>query len=421
MGLMSAIFGSGGSDKADKLRQQAIDAFNAVKTPELQALQVQLDKYVQAGTMTPDQAEASLLSSNAYNDIVTDPSLVGAQKQALQSLQDVGNAGGLTAIDKARLSDIRDSQNQDAKGRLASIESNARERGVGGSGLELVSALQNEQSAADRAAKAGTDVAATAQSRALSALLGAGEAATSMRGQDYAEQANKAAAENAIQAFNKRALDSTNKFNVENANAAQAANLTNAQNVSNANTNIGNQNKIHNANANQQVFNDNLALASGKAGVDVSAANAAQEQAAREQAGDLGVANGIIGGAARIGATAMGGPAAGAAASSAGPSAGGSTDPWGAHNNEYDFAHGGKVPGLAPVPGDSPKNDVVDAHLSPGEVVVPRSAMNDEEDFNKFMSQFAPPPKAHKLETAKPEVKALANLHKRISELEKGK
>lgn len=36
------------------------------------------------------------------------------------------------------------------------------------------------------------------------------------------------------------------------------------------------------------------------------------------------------------------------------------------------LAEGGKVPGKAPVKGDSPKNDIVDAKLSPGEIVIPR-------------------------------------------------
>lgn len=38
-----------------------------------------------------------------------------------------------------------------------------------------------------------------------------------------------------------------------------------------------------------------------------------------------------------------------------------------------DYRAGGHVPGQAPVPGDSPKNDIVDAKLSPGEFVIKRS------------------------------------------------
>jgi phage-related protein len=41
------------------------------------------------------------------------------------------------------------------------------------------------------------------------------------------------------------------------------------------------------------------------------------------------------------------------------------------------FARGGKVPGNAMMPGDSLLNDKILALLSPGEVVIPRSAMND--------------------------------------------
>jgi hypothetical protein len=53
MGMFSSLFGSSGSDKADKLRREAVAAFDAIQTPALSALQVQLDKYVQAGTLTP--------------------------------------------------------------------------------------------------------------------------------------------------------------------------------------------------------------------------------------------------------------------------------------------------------------------------------------------------------------------------------
>src|ERR1700690_311797 len=112
MGLFSALFGNSTSDAGQKARQDALNAFGAIQTPELQALQVQLQKEVVAGKLTPDQAESSLLSSNAFNEIATDPSLVGAQKQAIQQLQQIGTQGGLTAVDKAQLNDITNQQNQ---------------------------------------------------------------------------------------------------------------------------------------------------------------------------------------------------------------------------------------------------------------------------------------------------------------------
>lgn len=50
------------------------------------------------------------------------------------------------------------------------------------------------------------------------------------------------------------------------------------------------------------------------------------------------------------------------------------------------YSHGGKVEGTAQVRGDSPKNDTVDAKLSPGEIVIPRTASEDPDKAHKFVS-----------------------------------
>lgn len=46
---------------------------------------------------------------------------------------------------------------------------------------------------------------------------------------------------------------------------------------------------------------------------------------------------------------------------------------------------GAKIPGKAKYDGDDPRNDVVNAKLSPGEVVIPRSAANDPEKAAEFV------------------------------------
>lgn len=46
---------------------------------------------------------------------------------------------------------------------------------------------------------------------------------------------------------------------------------------------------------------------------------------------------------------------------------------------------GGRIDGHAPVQGDSPKNDVVPAQLSPGEIVIPRSAAGSREAAKAFI------------------------------------
>jgi len=317
MGMFSSLFGSSGSDKADKMRQSALDAFNSIKTPALADLQVQLDKEVSAGTLTPAQAEAQLLQSNAFNDIATDPSLTGAAKQALVQLQQIGTQGGMTAIDKAQLQDITNQTNQQAKSRNASVLQNAQERGVGGSGLEMANTLMSEQAAADRASQAGTDVAANAQQRALQAIQAAGGLGQSLEGQEFGEKATKANAQNAIDLFNAQTGNETNRYNTGTANQAQAANLENAQNISNANTGIANTNKTYNAAQNQTVFNDALQKAQGIAGQYDQWAKSAEDQKKAEQGADLALTGGLIQGGATAGSYMMGGPAAGAVTSGA--------------------------------------------------------------------------------------------------------
>lgn len=526
MGMFSKLFGSSGSDKADRMRQKAIDAFNAIQTPALKDLQIQLDKYVSAGQLSPEEAEAELLKSNAFNDIVTDPALVGAQKQALQALQDVGTQGGLTAIDKARMQDITNEQNQVAKGRNESIMSQARERGMGGSDISTVNQLLSEQGAADRASQRGTDVAAEAQARALQALMAAGDTAGKIRGQDYGEQAAKAEAENAIDLFNKQTLNQTNLYNVDAHNKAQAANLANEQTIMNANTSTGNANKQYNAQQVQQDFNNKMGKAQGVAGTYNSWANDATAQKRAETAADQA----LIGGAIGAGMTAFGGPAGAVAGgamtnealrkqneqrvgSSIGYAEGGEVempeeefkkehdrllntlenptpasleseaerqrkemgeygmncggvvpmnkggatpplpitpeedgqgftilDPKGQvvgsfpsyaeaaqfaekvktkQPNVSDFRNGGSVPGQAPKPGDHPANDIVPAKLSPGEVVVPRTAMSDDAEFDAFMEKFRPSRREKPQSSEEPMVvQALKNLSSRVDRME---
>lgn len=72
-----------------------------------------------------------------------------------------------------------------------------------------------------------------------------------------------------------------------------------------------------------------------------------------------------------------------AAGASGGKSGGGTATP-----APTAAAHGGVIQGKAPVPGDSPKNDIVDAKLSPGEIVVPRSKANDPEKAKAFIEHL---------------------------------
>ena len=83
------------------------------------------------------------------------------------------------------------------------------------------------------------------------------------------------------------------------------------------------------------------------------------------------------------------------------------------------FAHGGRVPGKAKVKGDSPKNDTVNAKLSPGEVVVPRSALKSAAKAKNYIQRFAEGGEVLSDEEAKK--KAEADAKKKAEEAKKKK
>jgi hypothetical protein len=51
-------------------------------------------------------------------------------------------------------------------------------------------------------------------------------------------------------------------------------------------------------------------------------------------------------------------------------------------------AHGGRIDGEAPYAGDTPKNDIVSAKLSPGEIVIPRSAAGSKKAAKSFIESL---------------------------------
>lgn len=83
-------------------------------------------------------------------------------------------------------------------------------------------------------------------------------------------------------------------------------------------------------------------------------------------------------------------------------------------------AHGAVVPGKAKVPGDSKKNDTVDAKLSPGEIVVPRSKADDPKKAAEFVTAIIGKKKGAKGYAGVAQAKReLAELKTRMASLEK--
>ncbi len=390
--LAMAVGGAAGSflnkkkDPGAAMRQAAMDEIARVQTPDLESMRIQLDQLVQQGLISPEEAQAALVDKNAYEDISVDPTMRGAQMEALQGLQDVYHEGGLTSIDRARLQQIQDEQASVEKGQREAIMDNARRRGVSGSGMEIASQLMAQQGAADRSGRAGLETAAMAQQRALEAMMESGRMGGQIEDRDYQQKAAKAQAANAIAQFNASNTQQVNMANTAAKNAAQAANLGERQRIADTNTSQTNLNRARNADLIQTKFQNDMEKAKAVAGAATNSAQAADNR----QAQNMSFYGGL---------TSLGGNMFSANEDRKLKEK--------AMQREYGYAKGGKVPGTPNVEGDHSSNDTVPALLSPGELVVPRTQADEVEELMGSL------PRSEK----KPSVEAVKTMLQALSEM----
>jgi hypothetical protein len=263
----------GGAERERELQQQRLGLIEGLDLPTLEALTGQ--------QLTPEAIQALTLGPTAFGDITTDPRLRQAQLGALQQLQQIGAAGGLTPQDIARQELINQQIAQQQRGSREALLQQAGARGLAGTGAELGALLASQQAGTQARALAGTQTAAEAQRRALQAILQSGQLGGQIRGQEFGEQAQAA-----------RARDIINQFNIQNRQQTLAQNVA-ARNLARQ------QNIQQQTQAQQQFFQNQLA----KLGLQQQALGATGQEQARREAQTAGILGGLGEAAGRLGGT----------------------------------------------------------------------------------------------------------------------
>lgn len=376
MSILDFLTGGENKNAKDALKR-AEQAFAGIDVPSAAQLTLpELQKYVEAGIMTPAQAQAALQQGNAYNDIKVDPSTMEAEQKALGELGSVADSNGMTDEMKAQLASALDQVQTQENGANASILDQMAQRGIPTSLMGSAAQMANAGNQARNANLTATQAAGQAEQNALNAMMNEGNLASTIHGQQYGEEANKAAAENAMRQWNAGATNSIGEANANRSQEANAYNTQNKQNVSNANTGTENQRTQYNAGVPETVFQNKIQKASGQAGVNQAQANQAT-QAGNSQMGLYGA---LIGAGANAFA-----PGAGSVMASKAPPG---YNPNISEDMLPGYAEGSIVPGQAEVAGDSEQNDKVHAMLSPGEVVVPRSIAPHPDEVKRFVQHL---------------------------------
>lgn len=203
-----------------------------------------------------------------YDNINVDPATKEAQNRALEELINLSEAKGLNAIDQQALQEIVNEENRNLQAQNDAIAQDAMQRGVYGSGLELAQRLQAAQSGANRMSNRDMDVMSQAQQRALDALSSYGNLASNMRGQDFNEQASRAAAQDAINRYNTQQTTDWNRGNIDNQNK-----------VSQMNTDVQHKQQDANVQAARDIWGNKTDVANLNAGFSASGKEDARKRA----------------------------------------------------------------------------------------------------------------------------------------------
>lgn len=159
------------------------------------------------------QQEAALLGPAASATSAADPRAIEAQNAALEQLFGIANGGGASALERSRMAKARADQEGWLRGQREADMQDIAERGMGGSGAELVTLGMDRQAAAQRLSQADLDTESMLEQRAMDALMKGGDLAGSMRGQSFSEDSYGKKAADEFSILNQNAINSVGEAN----------------------------------------------------------------------------------------------------------------------------------------------------------------------------------------------------------------
>jgi len=271
------------SDKQMALMQGVFDEIDRLEVPDVKKQELQVRYLRKIGALTPQLEKKILTDPSAFEGMPGVPQhLIDAQNESLAGLREIHQKGGLTAQDKFRLAQTSMKAATEERGRREAIFQNMRQRGLGGSGMELAANMMSQQAGASRRSMEGLGTEALAQERALQALKDAGQLGGQMRTQEMNEQMQKAEALDAMTRFNAQSRQVTEGRNVDRMNRADELNLADRQRIEDANTGLSNYQQQYNKELWQRDYENRMAKLGLKTGTTTQYSDMVGRQGAAE-------------------------------------------------------------------------------------------------------------------------------------------
>lgn len=303
-GIVGGIAGREASrGDAGEARNQAIIAqqiLNEIAESPVTSRPLILEKYKQAGVLTPQLESLIEAGPSEVAKITEDPALKDAQMQALTSLSQRAK-GGLSPEDRAALAASREQVQGDVESKRQQIMQQMAMRGQSGSGADLAAQLLASQQGAQRQSEEGRELAALASRRALEATSALGGLGGQIRGQDFDINRARSAAADELSRFNVQSAQANQMRNIAAQNAAQEFNLQNLQNIGNINVAQSNQELQRQRQAEADDWTRNLQRAQVRSGGSANLANTLGQSANQQAQSAYNLFGGIGQGLAGVG------------------------------------------------------------------------------------------------------------------------
>lgn len=159
-------------------------------------------------TITPDQ-----LGPSAMGAMAPDQATRGKQLQALAEVQNIIDHGGTDLTEQASLEQAMNQANTQQQRARETVAANAAARGQMNSGTRMAMDLDAASQGANAARSSGLQAAAQAQQRRLAAIQDAASMESSLRNQDWSEQAQAANAKDLRDQYNAAAREKAQYYN----------------------------------------------------------------------------------------------------------------------------------------------------------------------------------------------------------------
>jgi hypothetical protein len=351
---------SGGDDAAAEAQRKAIEAIQALDVDDL-SKQILLDQYQQAGRLDPELVDQLNLNAEQKMVLKEKPETIAKQTYALNALKQMSQTG-LTSEGLAQMQELGGEMSRSRQAASQDALRQAQMRGQLGSGEMLAAQLMGSQEAEQNAAKQALDIGAQAERAKREALGQYGNLAGSMRESEYRTAERNFQNEFERQRFLDQNAVARQRANVDATNRAREANLARQQSVSDSNIAAMNKERERSASLRADLaYKKAKGLSdvyTGQRGFEEGRATAAAQSDERFWSGvpkTIKTVKDYF------------------------------TPPKKEEKEAMTAYSGGRIPGKAPRDGDHPENDIIDAKLSPDEIVVPRSKAKDPKKAKSFI------------------------------------